>query len=113
MLSEPLAAHHSTFSLIVTNPPYVRDSERLQMQCNVLDYDPALALFVPDDDPLLFYRAIAKASRTVLAADGLMVLEINESLAEETAALFSEQGFLPVVHTDFRGKNRFLSAVRR
>ena len=100
----------STFNLIVSNPPYVRDSERSQMQRNVLDYDPALALFVPDDDPLRFYRAIAAVAKEHLAHDGLLVVEINEALAEETAALLSSYGFLPEVHTDFRGKPRWISA---
>ena len=100
----------STFHLIVSNPPYVRDSERVQMQRNVLDYDPALALFVPDDDPLRFYRAIAAIAKEHLAHDGLLVVEINEALAEETAALLRSYGFLPEVHTDFRGKPRWISA---
>ena len=100
----------STFNLIVSNPPYVRDSERAQMQRNVLDYDPALALFVPDDDPLRFYRAIAAIAKEHLTRDGLLVVEINEALAEETAALLSSYGFLPEVHTDFRGKPRWISA---
>ena len=100
----------STFNLIVSNPPYVRDSERSQMQRNVLDYDPALALFVPDDDPLRFYRAIAAIAKEHLTQDGLLVVEINEALAEETAALLRSYGFLPEVHTDFRGKPRWISA---
>ncbi len=100
----------STFHLIVSNPPYVRDSERAKMQRNVLDYDPALALFVPDDDPLRFYRAIAAIAKECLNQDGLLVVEINETLAEETAALLCSYGFLPKVHTDFRGKPRWISA---
>ena len=99
-----------TFHLIVSNPPYVRESERAQMQRNVLDYDPALALFVPDEDPLRFYRAIAAIASRYLAKDGLLVVEINEALADETAALFREQGFVPAIHTDFRGKQRWISA---
>ncbi len=100
----------STFHLIVSNPPYVRDSERSQMQRNVLGYDPALALFVPDDDPLRFYRAIAAIAKEHLTQNGLLVVEINEALAEETAALLRSYGFLPEVHTDFRGKARWISA---
>ena len=98
------------FSIIISNPPYVRDSERSQMQRNVLDYDPALALFVPDDDPLRFYRAIAAIAKEHLAQDGLLVVEINEALAEETSSLLRSYGFLPEVHTDFRGKARWISA---
>ena len=100
------------FSIIVSNPPYVRDSERAQMQRNVLDYDPALALFVPDDDPLRFYKAIANIAKEHLTEDGLLVVEINEALAEETSALLKVYGFLPKVYTDFRGKARWISATR-
>ena len=101
-----------TFHLIVSNPPYVRDSERANMQRNVLDYDPALALFVPDDDPLRFYKAIATIAKEHLAEDGLLVVEINEALADETSALLKDYGFTPEVHTDFRGKARWISARR-
>ena len=104
----PLTTDH--WSLIVSNPPYVRDSERAAMQPNVLDHEPPLALFVPDDDPLQFYRAIAALAKEHLAQDGLLVVEINEGLAEETAALLREQGFIPAVHNDFRGKPRWISA---
>jgi len=100
------------YGLIVSNPPYVRDSERAQMQRNVLDYDPELALFVPDDDPLRFYKAIAAIAKEHLAEDGLLVVEINEALADETSTLLKDYGFTSEVHTDFRGKNRWISATR-
>lgn len=103
----------STFNLIVSNPPYVRECEKEGMQRNVLDYDPALALFVPDDDPLRFYKAIANIAKEHLTADGLLMVEINESLADETCALLRGQGFFPTLHTDFRGKSRFISATRK
>ena len=101
-----------SYGLIVSNPPYVMEKERAQMQRNVLDYDPALALFVPDDDPLRFYKAIANIAKEHLTEDGLLVVEINEALAEETSALLKVYGFLPEVHTDFRGKARWISATR-
>lgn len=100
------------YGLIVSNPPYVRDCERTQMQRNVLDYDPALALFVPDDDALRFYKAIANIAREHLAEDGLLAVEINEALAEETCGVFREQGFCTEVHLDFRGKCRWVAARR-
>ena len=100
----------STFNLIVSNPPYVRDSERAQMSHNVLDYEPSLALFVPDDDPLRFYRAIAALARKFLAPDGRLVLEINEALADETCRLLGLQGFTATVYTDFRGRKRMIGA---
>lgn len=100
-----------SYGLIVSNPPYVMEKERAQMQRNVLDYDPALALFVPDDDPLRFYKAIANIAKEHLAKDGMLVVEINESLADKTCELFHKQGFSPEVHDDFRGKHRWVSAV--
>ena len=103
----------SSFHLIVSNPPYVMEKERVQMHRNVLDYDPALALFVPDDDPLRFYKAIAHIAKEHLAEGGLLVVEINEALPEETCALMREQGFIPTVHNDFRGKPRWISAKKK
>ena len=100
------------FNLIVSNPPYVRLSERAAMQRNVLDYEPGLALFVPDDDPLRFYRAIAALAEHRLAPDGLLALEINEALADDTCALLRQHGFNPQVHKDFRDRNRFITATR-
>lgn len=101
-----------SYGLIVSNPPYVMEKERAQMAANVLDYDPALALFVPDDDPLRFYKAIANIAKEHLAKDGMLVVEINEALADETCAVFKAQGFTPRVHEDFRGKQRRISAMR-
>lgn len=112
-----LLAHHyplptTHYQLIISNPPYVRESERAAMQANVLGYDPELALFVPDEDPLCFYRAIATIAATSLATNGSLVMEINEAFANETAALLRERGFSPVIHTDFRGKPRWISALK-
>ena len=100
----------SPFSLIISNPPYVMDKERAAMQPNVLEWEPQQALFVPDSDPLLFYRAIADIADKHLAHDGLMVLEINESLGHETAQLFASRSFETAIHSDFRGKTRMLTA---
>ena len=112
ILSQHYTLNTNHYTLIISNPPYVMERERAQMQRNVLDYDPSLALFVPDDDPLLFYRAIAAIANEHLANDGLLVVEINEALADETCALLSAQGFLPVAHDDFRGKARWISATK-
>ena len=112
ILSDNFNFQFSIFNLIVSNPPYVMERERAQMAANVLDYDPALALFVPDDDPLRFYKAIATIAKGHLAKDGLLVVEINEALADETSTLLRDYGFFPEVHTDFRGKARWISARR-
>ena len=110
VLSEIFNFQFSIFNLIISNPPYVRESERARMRPNVLDYDPALALFVPDDDPLKFYRAIAAIAAKHLTPGGLLAVEINEALADETCGLLREQGFSPEVHIDFRGKKRWVTA---
>ena len=103
---------NGSYGLIVSNPPYVMEKERAQMQPNVLDFDPALALFVPDDDPLRFYHAIASIAQQHLATEGVLVVEINESLAEETCALLRDNGLYPTLHIDFRGKTRWISATQ-
>ena len=99
-----------SYELIVSNPPYVMEKERAQMQRNVLDYDPELALFVPDDDPLRFYKAIAGIAKDHLVADGMLVVEINEALADETCEVIDAVGLTPEIHIDFRGKARWISA---
>ena len=97
------------FDLILSNPPYVMESERGQMRKNVLDYEPASALFVPDEDPLKFYRAIARWSDRFLAAEGKGLTEINEVLGKETEAVFKEAGFAQTdIVKDFYDKNRFI-----
>lgn len=101
-----------TFSIIISNPPYICDRERVAMWRNVLDYEPEMALFVPDNDPLRFYKAIASIARQRLQRDGLLVVEINEAFSEEVCALFREQGLQPQLHEDFRGKPRWVSASR-
>ena len=92
------------FDVIVSNPPYIRESEKAAMRDNVLKWEPELALFVPDDDPLKFYRAIASWADALLKPAGVMWLEVNEALAQETAALF--QG--AEVFKDFNDKDRFV-----
>ncbi|MBR5735411.1 MAG: peptide chain release factor N(5)-glutamine methyltransferase [Bacteroidales bacterium] len=92
------------FDVIVSNPPYIRESEKAEMRDNVLKWEPELALFVPDDDPLKFYRAIASWADALLKPSGVMWLEVNEALAQETAALFPGAE----VFKDFNDKDRFV-----
>ena len=100
---------YGPFDLIVSNPPYVRESERALMRRNVLQYEPGMALFVPDDDPLRFYRAIARWAQRVLRSGGVGIVEINEALGPETAAVFTAAGFKNVqIHRDFFEKSRFI-----
>ena len=97
------------FDLILSNPPYIMESEKVNMRTNVLNYEPSEALFVPDADPLLFYRAIASWSQRFLTPDGKGMTEINERLSSEVASVFSSAGF-QTTHTikDFYDKNRFI-----
>ena len=100
---------YGPFDLVVSNPPYVMERERAQMRPNVLEHEPALALFVPDDDPLLFYRAVARWAQRFLAPDGVGLVEINEALGPETAAIFSSFGLKNVqILRDFAEKPRFI-----
>ncbi len=92
------------FDLIVSNPPYVMESEREAMRPNVLDWEPEMALFVPDNDPLRFYRAIAVWAERLLKDNGSLWLEINEKLSGETAALFTGAAVIQ----DINGKDRFV-----
>lgn len=95
--------------IIVSNPPYIRELEKPLMACNVLDYEPDMALFVPDSDPLCFYGAVCRIAKRFLAPGGWGAVEINEALGPETQALFVAAGFrFTELQTDFRSKNRFL-----
>lgn len=95
--------------VIVSNPPYVRRSESADMQPNVLRYEPHSALFVPDNDPLIFYREILRQAKAVLAESGLVAVEINEKFGAEVTALFKENGFTDVqILTDLSGKPRIV-----
>lgn len=97
------------YDLILSNPPYIMESQKSQLRINVLNYEPSTALFVGDDDPLVFYRAIASLSRTCLSADGKGLTEINELLDSETARVFADAGFQKnEVVKDFYDKNRFV-----
>lgn len=98
-----------TFDLLVSNPPYVMEKEKPLMRRNVLDYEPGLALFVPDDDPLLFYRAIATAAKRLLAPSGVGIVETNEALGPETEEIFRSAGYQETeIIRDFFSKDRFV-----
>lgn len=104
----------SEFDLILSNPPYIKDSEKAQMRKNVLDYEPDTALFVSDEDPLVFYEAIAEWSSKLLSKDGVCLSEINETLGEKTAQVFRKAGFANTsIMKDFFDKDRFVIYSRR
>ncbi|MBO5697028.1 MAG: peptide chain release factor N(5)-glutamine methyltransferase [Alistipes sp.] len=99
------------FDAVVSNPPYIPDSDRELMRLNVTDYEPHTALFVPDNDPLLFYRSIARTARKMLKSEGKLYFEIYESLAEEMQTMLRSEGYDEiVVREDFRGKPRMICA---
>ena len=102
-----------SFDMILSNPPYVMDSEKALMRKNVLDHEPWLALFVSDDDPLIFYRAVAEWAKLLLKPEGLCLVEINESLGRQTAKVFDDAGFGDVeVLQDLNSRDRFIRAIQ-
>ena len=111
ILDEDTWADMTGLDLIVSNPPYVRNSERALMNSNVLDHEPERALFVDDSDPLVFYSAITSYSANHLNEKGTLWVEINERLGSETVALFQSAGFQEVtIVKDIHEKERFIRA---
>ena len=101
------------FDVLVSNPPYVMESEKQLMRRNVLEHEPDLALFVSDEDPLIFYRAVASWASVLLKKGGLCIVEINEALGKETADVFIKAGFHDVkVIQDLNSRDRFVSAIQ-
>jgi len=99
--------------IIVSNPPYVTLEDKKRMHPNVTDFEPHTALFVPEKDPLIFYRAIAEFALSNLKENGLLFFEINESLGEETAQLLIDKGFKDVeVRKDLNGRDRMVKTIR-
>jgi len=99
------------FDIIVSNPPYVTDADAKTMRSNVLNFEPSKALFVPDDDPLVFYKAITDFGRTHLNPKGSIFIESNEAYGEQVAELFNSKGFSTVMKQDMQGKDRMIRAV--
>lgn len=98
------------FDIIVSNPPYIPLKEKIGMDVHVVDYEPELALFVPDSDPMMFYRAIAEFSLAYLAPHGQVLVEIHDRLANETAAVFRKWFSIVEIARDIHGKDRMLRA---
>ncbi len=102
-----------SLDLLVSNPPYVAEREKKDMERNVTDWEPATALFVPDDDPLLFYRRMAQVGSVMLKRGGKIYLEINRAYGREVALLLGSAGYAGVeVRKDMSGNDRFVSAAR-
>ncbi|MDT0557527.1 peptide chain release factor N(5)-glutamine methyltransferase [Ichthyenterobacterium sp. W332] len=102
------------FDVIVSNPPYVRESEKELMQPNVLNYEPHIALFVENNDPLLFYKAIIAFSQRFLAVKGILYFEINETLGKDMVKLLNDSGFGDIeLKLDIFGKDRMIKAIKQ
>jgi release factor glutamine methyltransferase len=104
----------ASIEVLVSNPPYVTTSEKTSLRKNVLNYEPHLALFVPDDDPFVFYTTIARKGYTILTGKGKAFVEINERYGNEVADIFRDAGFKNVwVVKDLQGKNRIVTASKQ
>ncbi|ANI88462.1 protein-(glutamine-N5) methyltransferase, release factor-specific [Arachidicoccus ginsenosidimutans] len=102
----------NSFDIIVSNPPYIRQTEKNEMNKNVLEYEPHTALFVPDEKPLLFYETIAKFSTTHLSPKGYLFFEINENLGQEVVAMLQNLSFNQIeLRKDFQGKDRMVKCM--
>jgi len=99
------------FDIIVSNPPYVTLNQKSAMEANVLLYEPHLALFVPDDDPLIFYKSIAIFTKKFLSDNGSLYLEVNEVYGPECEELYSKEGYKTQLRKDLNGKYRMIKAM--
>ena len=112
--TDPVWHTGKRWEVIVSNPPYVPDSDRQAMHVNVRDHEPSEALFVPDDDPLRFYRAIARRGRETLVEGGRLYFEIYERLAAETVRLLEQEGYGEVeLRVDMNDKSRMIRCRKR
>lgn len=101
------------FDIIVSNPPYIKENEKSAMHSNVLDWEPHTALFVPDSDPLLFYRTIAKKGLTLLKPGGTLYFEINRAHGAETVEMLAGLGYADIeLRKDFAENDRMIKATR-
>ena len=101
------------FDIIVSNPPYIKDNEKKAMHSNVLDWEPHTALFVPDSDPLLFYRTIAKKGLTLLKSGGRLYFEINRAHGKDTVDMLAALGYTSIeLRKDFADNDRMIRAVK-
>ena len=113
-LSDFYTLFKEQFDVVVSNPPYIPESDVEYMRRNVLDYEPSTALFVPDSDPLLFYRSIAQRAKKILKPSGKLYFEIYELLAEQMIAMLKGEGYSDItLRDDFRGKPRMICATLR
>lgn len=107
------SAPSQAWDIIVSNPPYITEQEKATMERNVLDYEPHSALFVPNDDPMLFYRPIAAYASRSMKNGGRLYLEINRAMAQQVSDILRQAGLSNIhIHNDFNGNNRFITATK-
>lgn len=104
---------NESFDIIVSNPPYIPISEREAMHINVTNFEPSMALFVEDSDPLIFYREIARIAKSRLSNRGALLFEIHELLADETLQMLQKEGFEAELRHDFLNKPRMICCHKR
>ena len=104
---------NESFGIIVSNPPYIPISEREAMHINVTNFEPSMALFVEDSDPLIFYREIARIAKSRLSNRGALLFEIHELLADETLQMLQKEGFEAELRHDFLNKPRMICCHKR
>ena len=103
----------SCYNVIVSNPPYITEQEKVDMEANVLDWEPSIALFVPDTDPLLFYRKIAELGLEMLVAGGALYFEINRAYGEMMKTMLEDMGYNNVeLRKDMFGNDRMIKAIK-
>lgn len=113
LLNESDNFENNTLDVIVSNPPYIPMKDKSQMEKNVLDFEPHMALFVSDETPLIFYKAIAEKANNLLKKEGLLFFELHEEYAIQTKELIEKLGFENVeIKQDLQGKNRMLKAKK-
>lgn len=111
--NQPLEFENKFFDVIVSNPPYIPMNEQITMQQNVLQFEPHEALFIPDHDPLLFYRVIATKSQILIKNEGTLYFEIHEDFAAQVEVLLADLGFINIeLRKDLQGKSRMIKAQR-
>lgn len=114
LIDESDLFENDSLDIIVSNPPYIPMKDKVAMEKNVLDFEPHLALFVADESPLLFYKAIAERAKRLLKTNGLLFFELHENYAIETKSLVESFGFKEVeIKLDLQGKNRMLKAKKK
>jgi len=112
ILKEELWNEYEDFDIVVSNPPYISMQEKDQLEKHVRDFEPSMALFAPEEDPLIFYRKISSFCRIKLFEWGALYIEINNRFANETAIILEGEGFKAEIIKDMFGNPRFIKAIR-